>query len=153
LFCFCNVLYFDWPFRKNIMILLIHPKYKHFLPIWGYGICSASFQQVIYDTITNLWPKDIRYGVIFKKILDQHSFCLTLSRIYIPNFTHHHFWLRTLQELGYSLWFILITLIGYYTSQSTNVFKGFLKRFKKNKLLQWATLTPKTFYTQPLTPL
>jgi hypothetical protein len=31
------------PLEKNIMIFFIHPKYKHFPPIWGYGICGASF--------------------------------------------------------------------------------------------------------------
>jgi hypothetical protein len=48
-----------------------------------------------------------------------------LSKIFIPNFVHHHFWLWTLQELGYLLKFILISLIDFHASQSINIFKGF----------------------------
>jgi hypothetical protein len=51
--------------------------------------------------------------------------CDCLSRICIPNIVHHQFWLRTLQELWYLLWFILISIIGCHVAENTNVSKVF----------------------------
>jgi len=70
-------------------------------------------------------------GAIVGNILNAHSWvlfasCPCLSRISIPNFVQHQFWLRTLQELGYLLWFILISLIGCHVAENTNVSKVFL---------------------------
>jgi hypothetical protein len=63
-----------------------------------YTIQEQAFEQRICD---KLW-------CYCKNILDAHSWLPfashhCLSRIYIPNFVHHHFWLGTLQELGYTL--------------------------------------------------
>ncbi len=86
---------FDWSFTKHHNTLILP---KHYIPIWAYG------------------------GAIPRNILNSHfapPHCL--STTFIPNFVHHHFWLKILQGLRYLLWFILINYVIYGASQSTNV--------------------------------
>jgi hypothetical protein len=48
-------------------------------------------------------------GVIPRNILNLHFAPLhCLNKTFIPNFVHHHFWPKLLQEIKYLLWFILI---------------------------------------------
>ncbi len=60
-----------------------------------------------------------------------------LNTMFRPKFVHHHFWLKLLQKLRYLLWFILITLISYEASQSTNVLM-FFKLFFGNGPFGWS---------------
>ncbi len=70
----------------------------------------------------------------------------SLTRIYIPNFVHHHFLPMLSKKLRYLLWFIIINLIDCGGSQA-QMFQRFF--------LQWSTLigpSPKTFWTPPSSP-
>ncbi len=93
--------------HKKIMILLILPKYKHFLSTWDYG--NASLQSPLYNISPNFWTKDMREIVeLFKKIsrcpfLGASLFTSLLSRIFILKFFHHHSWPMSLQGLEHSL--------------------------------------------------
>jgi len=73
-----------------------------------------------------------------RNILNAHFASLHgLNRMFIPNFVHHHFWLKLLQKLRYLLWFILINLISYDASQSTNV-SIFFELFFGNGPFGWS---------------
>jgi len=75
-----------------------------------------------------------------------------LNKISIPKYVHYHFWPRLLQELGYLLWFIFVSLISCGASQSTNVLK-ILKGFSLGG--QWVTpigSSPKVLWNPPPPP-
>jgi hypothetical protein len=92
--------------HQKITILLILPKYKHFLPIWD---CWSALVYIQYKSAQLL---DKGYGrncgVTLGNILDAHFLMHFvpphyLNIVSILNFAHHHFWLKLLQELGYLL--------------------------------------------------
>ncbi len=105
-FFFLTMGHFDWPSRKRNLIFLIFPQIEHFLPTCNYD--RVSLQSPIYNTRTNFCTKDMGEIVLilFQRILLKQVHLASshyLSKIYIPNFVHHHIWPRTLQKLGYLL--------------------------------------------------
>jgi hypothetical protein len=71
------------------------------------------FSPPIYNTSQHFWAKEMRKFVM---LLGEYFGCTLLSassvhvapshclsRISVPDFVHHHFWLRLLQEFGYLL--------------------------------------------------
>jgi len=84
-FCFCAMDHFDWPFTKKS---------------WYFHI-----PQTLNFSTNMVW-------LCGWNILNTHLALLyCLIRTFIPNFVHHHFWLKLLQELRYLLGFILINLV------------------------------------------
>ncbi len=114
-----------WPIPREYSNLLRRPtRRQHHKSLLALCVC------VILGNIFNA-----HFGVHFAS-----PHCL--SRIFIQNFVHHHFWLKILQKLEYLLWFILISLIMNPKIQM------FSRLFFVLFLLQWATsigLSPKTF--------
>jgi len=120
--------HFDWPLTKKSWCFFVLLKRSIF---YQYGIVVVfpfshlytihdhTFGQKIWDKLWCYW-----------NILDGH-FLLhfgslhCLSKIYIPNFVHHHFSPKRLQKIGYLLWFTLIGLICCHASQDTSIFKVF----------------------------
>ncbi len=107
---------------QKIMIFVILPKYNHFLPIWDCD-CALLYIQHKNGYGTNVWCYFGEYLgctflCAFAPLIVGVKFILIIQFIII-------FGLGFYKELGYLLLFILINLIGFGASTSTNVFKDF----------------------------